>query len=65
MAAVAGGSELSTVALLDEAASAVQGGFNRNKEVPVLVAGGRDAGALDRALDLAREAAGLPVAAAS
>ena len=65
VAAVAGGSELSTVALLDEAASAVQGGFNRNKEVPVLVAGGRDAGALDRALDLAREAAGLPVAAAS
>lgn len=49
-------------ALLRDAAKAVQGGFGGKGDPPLIMAGGRDVEAIDEALDLARQAAGVSVA---
>jgi alanyl-tRNA synthetase len=48
--------------LLRDAAKAVQGGFGGKGDPPLIMAGGRDVEAIDEALDLARQAAGVSVA---
>ncbi len=59
VAAVTADGGLSAVDLLDEAATAVQGGFGRKGNPDLIVAGGRKVEAIDEALALVRTAAGL------
>ena len=59
VAAVPPEGELSAVDLIDEAAQAIQGGFGRKGNPPLIVAGGKNIDGIDQALDSARRAAGL------
>jgi len=59
VAAVDAAGELSAVDLLDDAAKTVQGGFGRKGNPDLLVAGGKNAEAIDDALDQVRAAAGI------
>jgi alanyl-tRNA synthetase len=62
VATVAKGSGFNASVLIAEAAKAVGGGGG--KQADTAIAGGRDPSQLDRALDLARAAAGLPTGGA-
>ena len=59
VAAVTPDGELKASNLIDEAAKAVQGGFGRKGDPPLIVAGGKKVDGIEEALDLARTAAGL------
>ncbi|MEC9338948.1 MAG: alanine--tRNA ligase [Actinomycetota bacterium] len=59
VAAVTPDGELKASNLIDEAAKAVQGGFGRKGDPPLIVAGGKKVDGIEDALDLARSAAGL------
>ncbi|MBO66375.1 MAG: alanine--tRNA ligase [Actinobacteria bacterium] len=59
VAAVPPEGEFSAVDLIDEAAQAIQGGFGRKGNPPLIVAGGKNIDGIDQALDSARRAAGL------
>ena len=59
VAAVLPDGELSAVDLIDDAAQAIQGGFGRKGNPPLIVAGGKNIDGIDQALDSARRAAGL------
>ena len=59
VAAVQPEGEFSAVDLIDEAAQAIQGGFGRKGNPPLIVAGGKNIDGIDQALDSARRAAGL------
>ena len=59
VAAVTPDGELKASNLIDEAAKAVQGGFGRKGDPPLIVAGGKKVDGIEEALDLARIAAGL------
>jgi len=59
VAAVDAAGELSAVDLLDDAAKTVQGGFGRKGNPDLIVAGGKNAEAIDDALDQVRAAAGI------
>ena len=59
VAAVLPDGELSAVDLIDDAAQAIQGGFGRKGNPPLIVAGGKNVDGIDQALDSARRAAGL------
>ena len=59
VAAVPPEGELSAADLIDEAAQAIQGGFGRKGNPPLIVAGGKNIDGIDQALDSARRAAGL------
>ena len=45
--------------LIDEAAKAIQGGFGRKGNPPLIVAGGKNVDGIEEALSSARRAAGL------
>lgn len=59
VAAVLPDGEISAVDLIDDAAQAIQGGFGRKGNPPLIVAGGKNIDGIDQALDSARRAAGL------
>ena len=59
VAAVNPDGDLRAADLLEGAARTIQGGFGRKGDPPVIMAGGRNAEALDEALDQVRSAAGL------
>ena len=59
VAAVLPDGEISAVDLIDDAAQAIQGGFGRKGNPPLIVAGGKNIDGIDEALDSARRAAGL------
>tara|TARA_Y100001970_G_scaffold281571_1_gene392603 strand:+ start:9526 stop:12114 length:2589 start_codon:yes stop_codon:yes gene_type:complete len=59
VAAVLPEGDFNAADLIDEAAQAIQGGFGRKGNPPLIVAGGKNIDGIDQALDSARRAAGL------
>ena len=59
VAAVIPDGELNAADLIDEAAKAVQGGFGRKGNPPLIVAGGKKVDGIEEALAHVRIAAGL------
>jgi alanyl-tRNA synthetase len=59
VSAVAPETGITATELLDQAATTVQGGFNRRTDAPLIIAGGKNVDALGEALDQARAAAGI------
>ena len=59
VAAVLPEGDFNAADLIDEAAQAIQGGFGRKGNPPLIVAGGKNIDGIDQALDSARRAAGI------
>ena len=59
VAAVPPDGEFNAADLIEEAAKAIQGGFGRKGDPPLIVAGGKNIDGIDQALNSARRAAGL------
>ena len=59
VAAVVPDGPISAVTLLDDAAKTVQGGFGRNGNPPVIIAGGKNVDGIDAALNQVRAAANI------
>ena len=59
VAAVPPEGEFEAADLIDEAAQAIEGGFGRKGNPPLIVAGGKNVDGIEQALDSARRAAGI------
>jgi len=59
VAAVPPEGEFEAAELIDEAAQAIEGGFGRKGNPPLIVAGGKNVDGIEQALDSARRAAGI------